>query len=79
VAATRSGQWCAQGLSPRAALSLLKLARARALLQGRSHVSPEDLQTLWVSAVAHRLVCLPGRSGSAAEQASALLAAVPVP
>ncbi|HEX5371179.1 MAG TPA: MoxR family ATPase [Aquabacterium sp.] len=79
VAATRNGQWCAQGLSPRAALSLLKLARARALLQGRHHVSPEDLQALWVNAVAHRLVPLPSRPGNQAEQARALLAAVPVP
>jgi len=80
VQASRNGRWCAQGLSPRAAISLLRLARARALMQGRAHVSPEDLQALWVPAVAHRLVPLAGRSGGqATEPARAILDAVPVP
>lgn len=55
VQATRQHPRCAQGLSPRAALSLLRLARARALLQDRRHVSPEDVQALWPWAVPHRL------------------------
>ena len=79
IAATRDGRWFALGLSPRAGLSLLKLARARALVLGRSHVSPEDLQVLWVPAVAHRLQPLAQSGRSAAAQARALLEAVPVP
>ena len=79
IAATRDGRWFALGLSPRAGLSLLKLARARALVLGRGHVSPEDLQVLWVPTVAHRLQPLPQSGRSAAAQARALLEAVPVP
>ena len=76
--ASRNGRWFAQGLSPRAGLSLLRLARARALLQGRTHVSPEDLQSLWVPAVAHRVMVRPGGEDTSAA-ARALLDAVPIP
>jgi MoxR-like ATPase len=79
ITATRDGRWFALGLSPRAGLSLLKLARARALVLGRNHVSPEDIQALWVSATAHRLQPLPQSGRSAAAQARALLEATPVP
>jgi MoxR-like ATPase len=79
ISATRDGRWFALGLSPRAGLSLLKLARARALLQGRAHVSPEDIQALWVPAVAHRLVSLPQSGRSAQAQARVLLETTPVP
>ena len=43
------------GLSPRAGLALLRAARAHALLRGREHVLPEDVQTLFVAVAAHRL------------------------
>lgn len=79
ITATRDGAWFALGLSPRAGLSLLKLARARALVMGRGHVSPEDIQALWVPAVAHRLMTLPQSGRSAAAQARALIEATPVP
>ena len=79
LTATRDGAWFAQGLSPRAGLSLLKLARARALVMGRGHVSPEDIQALWVAATAHRLMTLSQSGRSAAAQARALLEATPVP
>ncbi len=79
ITATRDGRWFALGLSPRAGLSLLRLARARALVMGRQHVSPEDIQVLWIPAVAHRLMPLPQSGRSAAAQARALLEATPVP
>lgn len=44
------------GLSPRAGLGLLRGARAHALLDGRSHVLPEDVQALFSQVAAHRLV-----------------------
>jgi MoxR-like ATPase len=44
------------GLSPRAGLALLRAARAHALLLGRDHVQPEDVQALFVAVAAHRLV-----------------------
>ncbi|MGH1470008.1 MAG: AAA family ATPase [Cellvibrionaceae bacterium] len=43
------------GLSPRGALSLLKSAKAWALLEGRTHVIPEDVQAVAVSVIAHRV------------------------
>lgn len=79
VAATRGGQWCVHGLSPRAVLSLLKLCKARALLQARGHVSPADVQALWPYAVGHRLSPLPGIGKPGTEVARRILAAVPVP
>lgn len=44
------------GLSPRAGLSLLHGAKALALLHGRQHALPVDVQTLFVPVAAHRLV-----------------------
>lgn len=64
------------GLSPRAGLSLLGAARAWALLSGRAHVIPEDIQALFVPLAAHRLVSTRGASGDA--MARLLLAEVAV-
>jgi MoxR-like ATPase len=44
------------GLSPRAGLALLRATKAHALLLGRAHVVPEDVQTLFVAVAGHRLV-----------------------
>ena len=44
------------GASPRASLSLMKTAQAKALLEGIDFVKPEDIQELAVPVVAHRLV-----------------------
>lgn len=44
------------GLSPRAGLSLLRAAQAWALMDGRGHVLPEDVQAILPCVVSHRLV-----------------------
>src|SRR5690606_22318899 len=44
------------GLSPRAGLGLLRGARALALLDGRDHALPEDVQALFPAVAAHRIV-----------------------
>ena len=44
------------GLSPRAGIALLQGARALALIEGRGHALPEDVQALFVEVAAHRLV-----------------------
>ena len=44
------------GLSPRAGLALLRAARAQALIQGREHVVPDDVQALFSEIAIHRLV-----------------------
>jgi MoxR-like ATPase len=46
----------AVGASPRGTLGLLAAARALALVRGRDHVLPEDIQSLAVDVLAHRLV-----------------------
>ena len=65
------------GLSPRAGLALLRAARAYALLLGRSHVLPEDVQALFGAVAAHRLVA-DAQAGSDASLAKSILHAVPV-
>ena len=44
------------GLSPRAGLALLRASRAFALLQGRSHVLPEDVRSLRYVILRHRVL-----------------------
>ena len=43
------------GLSPRAGLALLQVARAMALLRGRNHVLPDDVQYVFTAVASHRL------------------------
>ena len=52
---TRNSPELVSGLSPRAGLGLLAAARAWALLAGRDHVVPDDVQTLFPHVAAHRL------------------------
>jgi len=65
------------GLSPRAGIALLRAARAYALLLGRGHVLPDDVQALFGAVAAHRLVP-EAESVSSAALAKAILHAVPV-
>ena len=81
VAHTRaSPQWQA-GLSPRAALALLAAARGWALLEGRDHVLPEDVQAVLPGVAIHRLRPSGETSArmSAADVAARLIEAVPIP
>lgn len=55
VAWTRQGQRYEHGLSPRAGLTLVRLARAHALVAGRNATLPEDVQAVLPAAVGHRL------------------------
>jgi MoxR-like ATPase len=66
VAATRSSTLLSLGVSPRGALSLLRVAQARALLRGRGYVEPDDVKELCVPCLAHRVV-LAGRTTAAGE------------
>jgi len=65
------------GLSPRAGLALLRAAKAHALLLGRTHVVPEDVQTLFIAVAGHRLVPEAEASNGPA-LARAILQTVPV-
>ena len=79
IAATRSGAWFVEGLSPRAGIAVLRAAKARALLDQRGHVAPDDIQAILPQTVAHRLVPVPGAGRGRVEQVRAMIAAVPLP
>ena len=79
IAATRSGQWFVQGLSPRAGLAVLRVARARALMAGRDYVAPDDIQAILPQAIAHRLVPVASAGRGAVEQVRAMVEATPIP
>ena len=78
VAATRSGRWFLQGLSPRAGIALLRAAKAPALLNGRDYVAPDDVQDILVQTIAHRLQPVGDAGRGAIEQVRAMLDAVPL-
>jgi len=59
VQATRADNQVALGASPRAALALLKLARAQAARSRRDFVTPDDVKTMTIPALAHRLILRP--------------------
>jgi MoxR-like ATPase len=56
AAATRGTPELRLGASPRSALHLLRASRARAALEGRDYVIPDDIQALAVPVLAHRLL-----------------------
>jgi MoxR-like ATPase len=59
VAATREHKDVVMGASPRGTLSLFRAAQARAFLNGRTYVSPDDVQSLAAPVLAHRIVLTP--------------------
>jgi MoxR-like ATPase len=59
VAATRANQRLQVGASPRGALALLKLSRCRAALAGRDFATPDDVKSVAVPALAHRVTLKP--------------------
>ncbi len=59
VSATRADPRVEVGASPRGSLALAKLSRAKALLEGRDFVLPDDVKSLALSALAHRIVIKP--------------------
>jgi MoxR-like ATPase len=82
VTATRSTPQLRLGASPRATLHLLRASRARAALDGRDFVIPDDVQALAVPVLAHRL--LPSSEALVARQLpeqvlAAIVEQVPLP
>jgi MoxR-like ATPase len=81
VEASRTHPDLALGASPRAALCLLRCARARALLDGRHYFTHEDVQAVAPSVLAHRLIVRPEaevEGKQALDIVRELLAAAPV-
>jgi MoxR-like ATPase len=82
VRATRDDPRCEVGSSPRGSLALQKVARARALVEGRDFVLPDDVKALAVPALAHRVIVKPepwirGVRGDAVVRAAVERTAVP--
>lgn len=79
IAATRSGQWFLQGLSPRAGIAVIRAAKAQALLGGRDYVAPDDVQAILPQTAAHRLIPVGDAGRGSVEQVRAMIEAVPLP
>ncbi|NMH94256.1 AAA domain-containing protein [Pseudonocardia bannensis] len=82
VGATRRLPELRLGASPRATLHLVRAARAQAALAGRDFVVPDDVQTIAVPVLAHRLMLTPDAQAtrrSAADLVRALVGRLPVP
>ena len=79
IAASRSGKWFVQGLSPRAGIAVLRAAKAQALLQGRDYVAPDDVQMILPQTIAHRLIPVGEAGRGSVEQVRAMLEVVPLP
>jgi len=85
AAATRVDRELRLGASPRATLQLVRASKARAALDGRDFVLPDDLDALAVSVLSHRLI--PSRSGASgalggealADITTRIVASTPVP
>jgi MoxR-like ATPase len=80
AAATRNRKGVALGVSPRGSVSLLRAARAAAVVAGRDFVVPDDVKALAVPVLSHRLM-LSGRAAGGATEAivSEILEEVPLP
>ena len=79
IAATRSGRWFLQGLSPRAGIAVIRAAKAQAHLSGRNYVAPDDVQAILPQTVAHRMVPVGDAGRGSVEQVRAMVEAVPMP
>jgi MoxR-like ATPase len=71
------------GASPRAGIALLRVAKARALAEGREYLTPEDVKSIAEHVLAHRLILAPearsaGLSGAELVRAAAEKTPVPV-
>ena len=82
VQQTRGDERLYLGASPRAGIALLRVAKARALADGRDYLAPDDVKDVAEVVLAHRLIVAPeGRSAgmSGSDLVSDALARTPVP
>ena len=76
VRATRANADIAYGASPRAAAMIATAARARAALEGRDYVIPDDIKALILPALRHRVVLSPAAEIDGRRVADVILALV---
>jgi MoxR-like ATPase len=80
--ATRGDARLYLGASPRAGIALLRVAKARALADGREYLSPDDVKAVAVPVLAHRLIVAPEARSTGLSHAAIVedvLAKTPVP
>ncbi len=80
--ATRSHDGLSLGVSPRAALSLYKTSQARAAMDGRDFVTPDDVKAMAETVLAHRMILTSNsrlRGRSTEQIVSDVVDSVPVP
>ncbi|MBN1873409.1 MAG: MoxR family ATPase [Anaerolineae bacterium] len=80
--ATRRNRHVAVGASPRGSLAMMKLARARAAIRGRSYILPDDVKAFAVQSLNHRLILEPDlwmKQHAADEVVTEIMRMVPVP
>jgi MoxR-like ATPase len=73
VRLTREDPRIRMGVSPRGAIALFRAARAHALVDGRRYLVPDDVRTLVIPCLAHRIVPAAGGPGSGHEEGAMLL------
>ena len=79
---TRNDPHLALGASPRAGIAVLRVAKARALLEGRDYVVPDDVKAVVQPVLAHRLLLAPQSRAAGHTTAAAVAEAIqrtPVP
>jgi MoxR-like ATPase len=82
VSATRSHGDAALGASPRASLALMRGGQARALMDGRDYVLPDDVKAIAAAVMGHRVILSPGarmRGVTGDSLVDEVLEKVPVP
>ena len=82
VRGTRTHQDVEVGASPRGSLAIMKLSKAKAWLNARGYVIPDDVKAIAVPALSHRLILKPEqwlRGGKTAAIVEEILRKVPVP
>jgi MoxR-like ATPase len=79
VQATRNSGSFVYGISPRAGLAIIQASRAWALMDGRSHIEPGEVQSVLSSIAEHRLTPAEQHSRSAADLVAELLDQIAIP
>ena len=82
IAATRQHAQIVRGASPRATLAVVSMAKASAYMNGRDYALPDDVRTVFVGTVAHRLLLNADAQGAGLSESkilSDLLDRIPSP
>lgn len=80
--ATRRHEKIRLGLSPRGSLALMRASQAKAAVQGRAYVLPDDVKAVFSDVAAHRIIChgyQMGQTDAAREILSQILEQTPAP